>query len=68
MDPYYFLIALAIGLFYAYLTMEEPLVVTHYPTPYNLETVYTDKAGICYKYRVNNTTCTSQAKEIPIQT
>ena len=57
-DPYYFLIALAIGLIYAYITVEEREIIIKYPTPFNVGKVnYIDESGVCFKYAIEKTTC-----------
>ena len=71
LDPVYFIVALAIGLFYAYLMAPKPTVVVMYPTPDNAGKItYRDDAGVCYKYRVLETACpvdTNMIKQVPIQ-
>ena len=70
-DPFYFLIALSVGLLYTYLYKPKPEIVFKYPTQDNAGKItYIDDAGVCYKYRVDRTSCfkdSSKIKEIPIQ-
>ena len=64
-DPYVFFISLGVGLFFAYITAKTPRVVYKYPTPYNVDrTVYTDNAGLCYKYKADKVTCPADPKQI----
>ncbi len=69
-DPFYFLIALAVGLLYTYLSAPKPEIVFKYPTPDNAGKItYVDDAGVCYKYKVDVASCPTDAskiKEIPI--
>ena len=71
LDPFIFLIALSVGLFYAYLTAPIPEVIIKYPTPDNAGKItYTDDAGVCYRYHVKEVTCPGDPKKIkdmPIQ-
>lgn len=70
-DPFYFLIALSVGLLYAYLNAPEPRIVVKYPTPHNAgKILYKDDAGVCYRYKVNEISCpkdASKIKKMPIQ-
>lgn len=62
-----FLIAFALGIFYVYISAPKQRVVIKYPTPYNANKVYyqnDDKT--CYKYKVEETKCTSSALPQPI--
>ena len=57
-DPLYFLLALFLGLGYTYLTAPEPKIVIKYPTPFNIkDTIYQDRNGVCYKYKIIPTKC-----------
>ena len=57
-DPIIFLISLCIGLFYVYLSTDKPEIIIKYPSPYNTDKiVYTDKAGMCYKYAIEKVLC-----------
>ena len=70
-DPFYFLIALAVGLLYTYVTSPKPEIVIKYPSPDNAGKItYVDDAGVCYKYKVVPTSCPyekTQIKSVPIQ-
>ncbi len=47
----YFIVSLAIGLFYVYVMAPAPTVIYVYPTPENLDDVeYRDKADTCFKF------------------
>lgn len=71
-QPLPFLISLAIGLLYVYLTTPYPQIVYKYPTPYNAGKItYVDDADVCYKYRVDKTQCPldkTKIKELKLQT
>ena len=50
--PFYFFIALFIGLFVAYVSTPVPHVIIKYPTPENAgKIIYRDDADVCYKYK-----------------
>ena len=69
-DPFWFLMALCVGLLYTYILSPEPKVVVKYPTPLNAGKItYIDDAGVCYKYRVESSTCPTQShiKKMPLQ-
>jgi len=70
-DPYAFLMALAVGLLYVYLTTPPPRIVIKHPTPYNAGKItYVDDARVCYKYRMKQVPCPkdkTKIKEMPIQ-
>ena len=64
-DPFYFLMALCVGLLYTYVSAPPQHVVVKYPTPYNAGKVtYVDDAGVCYKYKVRPMTCPSDPQKI----
>jgi hypothetical protein len=64
-DPFYFLIALCVGLLYTYVSTPSPEIVVKYPTPFNAGKItYVDDAGVCYRYKVNPTTCPSDPDKI----
>ena len=69
-DPFWFMIALCVGLLYTYVLTPKPRVVTQYPTPFNAGKItYVDDAGVCYKYRVESVACppAEMTKKVPIQ-
>lgn len=63
-DPLYFLIAFAIGLLYAYITQPKPEIITKYPTPFNIDTVYKDSNDVCYKYQMIKSSCPADLSKI----
>lgn len=69
-DPFYFLIALCVGLLYTYISTPPPEIVVKYPTPFNAgQVTYVDDAGVCYKYKVQPTSCPAnpaKIKKMPI--
>lgn len=67
-NPYVFLISLALGLFYTYITKPETEYIIKYPTPYNAGNIlYKDKAGICYRYYLENINCINNIINVPLQ-
>lgn len=67
-DPFTFLIALCVGIFYVYTTTPPPKVIIKYPTPFNAGKItYVDDAGVCYRYAVDETRCPNDPKKVNIQ-
>ena len=70
-DPFYFFIALFVGLFYTYLTTPMPEIIIKYPTPENVgNIIYKDRADVCYKYVAKEVACPadkSKIKKLDIQ-
>jgi len=67
-DIYVFILSLAIGTFYVYLSIPTPKIIYVYPTPDNVDKVeYKDKANNCYKFNASEVKCGAETKEIPIQ-
>ncbi len=65
---YVFLISLAIGTLFVYLSVPTPTIIYVYPTPDNIEKVeYVDKAQNCFQFKASEVKCSSDSKEIPIQ-
>ena len=66
-----FIISLAVGLFFVYITNPDPKIIVVYPTPNNIDKVqYVDKADNCFSYEYKKTQCPtdkSKIKEIPVQ-
>ncbi len=65
-----FIISLAIGLFYVYLTVPSKKVIFVYPTPDNTDDIqYKDKADNCHKYTFTEVSCSGgeTLKRIPVQ-
>ena len=67
-----FIISLAIGLLFIYLSESEQEEVYVYPTPYNLDKIeYKDTVGNCFDFSADKLKCPddkSLIKTIPIQT
>jgi hypothetical protein len=64
-DPFWFIMALGVGLLYTYVTVPPPEIIMKYPTPFNGKTVtYTDMAGVCYKYNVRRSSCPQDPSKI----
>jgi hypothetical protein len=60
LDLKYFLLAFGIGLLVCYVMTPPPEVVVKFPSPYNAgKVMYTDKAGTCFMYRADKSTCPS---------
>jgi len=63
-----FLISLAIGTLFVYLSVPTPTVIYVYPTPDNIDKVeYIDKAQNCFQFKASEVKCSSESKEIPLQ-
>lgn len=66
-----FLISLAIGTLFVYLSSPQPNIVYVYPTPDNVDKVeYIDKVENCFKFKAIETNCNinkENIKDIPIQ-
>ena len=66
-----FIISLALGLLFVYLSSPDPTIVYVYPTPDNAGHVeYKDKADNCFQFEANETRCPSnknKIKTIPVQ-
>ena len=53
-----FLISLAIGLFYIYISGDNKKIIIIYPTPDNVdEYQYKDKTNNCFSYELNEVKC-----------
>lgn len=64
-DPFYFFIALFIGLFFAYISTPIPDIVIKYPTPENAgKIIYRDSGDVCYKYRAEEVECPSDKSKV----
>jgi hypothetical protein len=65
---YVFIISLAIGTLFVYLSSPKPTVIYVYPTPDNISKVeYVDKAQNCFQFQSSEVPCTSNSKDIPLQ-
>tara|TARA_B110000483_G_C17655644_1_gene336123 strand:+ start:130 stop:354 length:225 start_codon:yes stop_codon:yes gene_type:complete len=64
----FFIVSLAIGLLFVYLSVPAPTVIYVYPTPDNVKDLeYKDKSGSCFQFDAQQVSCTEEAKTIPIQ-
>ena len=64
-EPFYFIVALAVGLLLCYLITPTPDVIIKYPTPENAgKTIYTDDAENCFKFVSTEVPCPSTKKDI----
>jgi len=62
-----FIVSLAVGLFFVYITNPEPEIIYIYPTPENVKKVqYQDKANNCYDFHQTEVSCPSDASKIKI--
>jgi hypothetical protein len=57
-DLRYFIVSLAIGIFYVYLT-HDPHAIILYPTPENEHTTQYRKSGECHSYKLEEIKCPS---------
>lgn len=66
-----FLLSLALGLLFVYLSSPTPTIIYVYPTPDNVNRIdYKDKASNCFKFKSEEVKCpsdTSLIKKIPVQ-
>ena len=66
-----FIVSLAVGLFFVYITNPDPEIIYIYPTPENIDKVqYKDKANNCYDFQQSEVACPSdqsKVKIIPVQ-
>jgi len=65
-----FIISLAIGLLFVYLSNPPPTVIYVYPTPDNIDKVeYKDKADNCFQFKSTEISClnSDEPETIPIQ-
>jgi hypothetical protein len=63
LDLRYFIVSLALGLFFVYLTDETPVIVV-YPTPNNIDLYQVRKEGSCYAYDLKEVSCTQDAYQV----
>ena len=66
-----FIISLAVGLFFVYITVPDPEIIYVYPTPDNVKDIlYKDKADVCHRFISKETVCParqSMIQKYPIQ-
>ena len=60
LDLRYFMVSLAIGLFFVYLTDETPVIVV-YPTPDNKNLYQIRKKDTCFSYDLHEVNCPRDA-------
>lgn len=62
-----FIVAFIIGLIYVYLDSPKERIIIKYPTPYNTnKNVYKGLNDDCYKYKVKEVKCSTEAIPQPI--
>lgn len=70
LDPYMFIIAFAVGIFFCYITYPPPEYIIKHPTPENADhTIYRDDSDNCFKYKAEEVQCPndkSKIKDTPI--
>jgi hypothetical protein len=60
-----FLMGLAIGIFAVYVLKPAPMVIVKYPNLDNVEsTIYRDRNGTCFQYKVNQVDCDKEEDRI----
>ena len=60
-----FIISLAVGLFFSYITTPMPEVILVYPTPDNIQDIqYKDESGGCFGFTTKEVTCPNDKKQI----
>ena len=65
-----FLVSLAVGFFFVYLSTPQPTIIYVYPTPDNLKKIeYKDKADNCFQFNSTMIDCplNKKIKTIPVQ-
>lgn len=68
-EPFYFFMALFVGIFLTYIYTPPPEIIFVFPTPDNEDTIYNDDSNNCYKYKSINVKCPANKKlinEIPV--
>ena len=67
-NPFYFFVSFAVGLFLVYIFNPPPTVVVKFPSPYNAGNVlYKDKNDTCYKYEAEKVSCPEDKSRIKPQ-
>ena len=57
-EPFYFFMALGLGILFVYIFTPQMQVIYKYPTPENAGKItYIDKAQVCYKYKKKQVDC-----------
>ena len=66
-----FLVSLALGIFFIYITMPDMRKIYVYPTPENIDILqYRDKTYSCFHFKQKEVTCPNNEKDIskiPVQ-
>lgn len=63
-EPFYFFIALCVGLFFVYILTPTPDIIIKYPIPDNEALIYQDFADNCYKYIAEEIDCPTDKSSI----
>lgn len=64
----FFILSLAVGLFYVYVSTPPPKIIHVYPTPENINNIlYKDKVDNCYKFNYKEVKCPLNPSLIPVQ-
>ena len=62
-----FIVSLAVGLFFVYITNPDPEIIYIYPTPENVDKLqYKDRANNCYDFQQSEVSCPSDQSKIKI--
>ena len=60
-----FIVSLAFGLFFVYITNPEPTTIIVYPTPDNINKIqYQDKGGTCHNFVAKEIECPKDSQKI----
>jgi hypothetical protein len=66
-----FIVSLAVGLFYVYISVPNPKIIYVYPTPDNIRNFqFKDHADNCFSFDAKEVSCAKangQVKKIPVQ-
>jgi hypothetical protein len=66
-NPFYFILSFAIGLFIVYIFHPPPQVVVKFPSPYNVgKIIYKDKHESCYAYKAVPQSCDTNTIPQPL--
>ena len=64
-EPFYFFIALFIGMFFVYISTPTPDIIIKYPIPEEADKlIFKDYADTCYKYIAEEIQCPANKNEI----
>ena len=60
-----FIISLAVGLFFSYITTPLPQIILVYPNPDNIDNIqYKDESGGCFGFTTDKVACPKEKKNI----